>query len=279
MAHRIEVTKRAGVPDAQGSRLLRQVRDLLEIPLEAAHVLSVYVLDAELDRETLERLGREVFADPVLEVAYVDRPAPILEQRRFDFVVEVGFRPGVTDNEGRTAQEAVALVLGCSKDAAPRVHTATQVRLAGAGLGQADAERIAQELLANALIHRVSVLDQERFEARGGFEAVVPRVTGGQGADAVETVALPESLEALEALSRARTLALSGQEMRAIRAHYLDAAVRQSRARMGLPEWPTDVELEALAQTWSEHCKHKIFNADITLQRPDGTEERIRSLF
>jgi hypothetical protein len=29
----------------------------------------------------------------------------------------------------------------------------------------------------------------------------------------------------------------------------------------GLPAGPTDVELECIAQTWSEHCKHKIFNA------------------
>ena len=26
---------------------------------------------------------------------------------------------------------------------------------------------------------------------------------------------------------------------------------------------PTDVELEVIAQTWSEHCKHRIFNAKI----------------
>ena len=26
---------------------------------------------------------------------------------------------------------------------------------------------------------------------------------------------------------------------------------------------PTDVELETLAQTWSEHCKHKIFSSSI----------------
>ncbi len=33
---------------------------------------------------------------------------------------------------------------------------------------------------------------------------------------------------------------------------------------------PTDVELETLAQTWSEHCAHKTFRAAITID--DGTE-------
>ena len=30
-----------------------------------------------------------------------------------------------------------------------------------------------------------------------------------------------------------------------------------------LPKWPVDIEMEILAQTWSEHCKHKIFSANI----------------
>ena len=31
----------------------------------------------------------------------------------------------------------------------------------------------------------------------------------------------------------------------------------------GLGRNPTDVELETLAQTWSEHCKHKTFKSRI----------------
>ena len=41
---------------------------------------------------------------------------------------------------------------------------------------------------------------------------------------------------------------------------------------------PTDVELEVIAQTWSEHCKHRIFNARIT-HTLDGKEEVVDSLF
>ena len=28
---------------------------------------------------------------------------------------------------------------------------------------------------------------------------------------------------------------------------------------------PTDCEIETIAQTWSEHCYHKIFRADVDL--------------
>ncbi|MDF1554662.1 MAG: AIR synthase-related protein, partial [Deferrisomatales bacterium] len=42
---------------------------------------------------------------------------------------------------------------------------------------------------------------------------------------------------------------------------------------------PTDVELECLAQTWSEHCKHKIFNATIHYDDGAGEVQVIESLF
>jgi len=48
---------------------------------------------------------------------------------------------------------------------------------------------------------------------------------------------------------------------------------------MGLGAAPTDVELEALAQTWSEHCKHKIFSADVSYDDGSGNTEEINSLF
>lgn len=46
-------------------------------------------------------------------------------------------------------------------------------------------------------------------------------------------------------------------------------------------EWdrePTDVELEVIAQTWSEHCKHRIFGADID-HEVNGEKEKVKSLF
>ncbi len=56
----------------------------------------------------------------------------------------------------------------------------------------------------------------------------------------------------LEKISQAGLLSLSLQEMKVIQAYFQ----KQNRN-------PTDVELETLAQTWSEHCKHKTFGAVI----------------
>ena len=57
-------------------------------------------------------------------------------------------------------------------------------------------------------------------------------------------------------------LALTLDEMQIIQAHYRDPAVSCGESAQGLGAKPTDVELECLAQTWSEHCKHKIFAGD-----------------
>jgi phosphoribosylformylglycinamidine synthase len=44
-------------------------------------------------------------------------------------------------------------------------------------------------------------------------------------------------------------------------------------ARSAARPSPTDVELECIAQTWSEHCKHKIFNATVTYREPGTPPE------
>ena len=63
----------------------------------------------------------------------------------------------------------------------------------------------------------------------------------------------------LGALNAARAMALDPAELVAIQEHF------RAEGRD-----PTDVELETLAQTWSEHCAHKTFRARITLD--DGSE-------
>ncbi len=68
-------------------------------------------------------------------------------------------------------------------------------------------------------------------------------------------------------LSQFMHLSLSEEDMLAVQEIYKD--------------WdrePTDVELEVIAQTWSEHCKHRIFGADID-HEVNGEMEKVKSLF
>ena len=75
-------------------------------------------------------------------------------------------------------------------------------------------------------------------------------------------------------------LSLNLAEMKAIQTYYRDPKIKAQRQTVGLPESPTDCEIEVLAQTWSEHCKHKEFSAIIHYEnRETGEQKTIDSLF
>ena len=73
---------------------------------------------------------------------------------------------------------------------------------------------------------------------------------------------------ALAQLSSDMKLSLSLEDMQAVQTHFRDDLERD----------PTDVELEVIAQTWSEHCKHRIFGAEIRYDK-DGCVETVDSIF
>ena len=85
----------------------------------------------------------------------------------------------------------------------------------------------------------------------------------------------------LVSISEKGLLALNLEEMQAIQSHYRDPDVRSARQTLGLPpNAPTDAELECLAQTWSEHCSHKIFAARIHhVDKETGEDSVVDSLF
>ena len=69
-------------------------------------------------------------------------------------------------------------------------------------------------------------------------------------------------------ISQEGTLSLNLDEMQTIRNHF---------ATLGRN--PTDVEIETLAQTWSEHCVHKTFKSTILYSEPGKAPEQIEGLF
>ena len=82
-------------------------------------------------------------------------------------------------------------------------------------------------------------------------------------------------------ISEQGLLALNLEEMQAIQSHYRNDEIRKSRTSVGIvADKPTDVELECLAQTWSEHCKHKIFASKIHHKDLEtGEQSTIDSIF
>ena len=215
--------------------------------LRSCRIAKLYFLAENPGTESISRLCAFLLADPVTEEAsWVEGAddAPSANELKNAAVVEVALRPGVTDV---TARE---LVRGMAELGMPtcEVATATRYELSGA-LSDADLRRLAQKLLCNETVEHFSL------------GPIHPQF--GQSATAshlVERVSIRElAADALTTLSRTRLLSLDLAEMRAIQDFYIE-----------MQRDPTDVELETLAQTWSEHCVHKTFRARINFVQQDA---------
>ena len=335
MPTRIEIALKKAVRDARGERIKREIEHFLHLPVDEVTTLDVYTVDAVLSPAELEQAAAGPFSDPVIQEWSIDRPAPLSisppegestpcplplgeglgegKAAGFDFAVEVGFRPGVTDNVGRTAREAVEYLTGRPFADGEGVYYSVQYLIKGSalpltpshegrgdtispsplvdptngpegegrgegGLCLADVEKVATGLLCNTLIQRYSILPAAEFVAKRGFPAYVPKVTGQAKAE-VREIDLEVTDDELMRISKEGVLALTLEEMRIIQAHYRDPKILAEREKIGLGAKPTDVELECLAQTWSEHCKHKIFAGTVQYEDEQGNRQEIKSLF
>jgi len=269
---RIEIGVLPGVLDPRGDKVQRRAEEVLGLRLESVRAVQVYKFDALLDEEEAGRIVDEL-TDPVIETGRVGR----LDPGPFKWAVTVGFKPGVTDNVGRTAAVAAGDILGRSFDAEGAVFTETVWYLSGAGLTRTDVERLAFGLLANEVIQRVRLESHDEWRA-SPIDLNVPRVESTGAIEAADIDLSGDDAELLR-ISSEGILSLSLVEMKAIRDHFRRAADDPARQALDLGAEPTDAELEALAQTWSEHCKHKIFNATIRYREPGRPDEVIHSLF
>ena len=271
--HRLEVIYT--IPDARGGVLGAKLTRL-GYEVESIAISDNYLINHELTREQLEQAGRAL-CQPVTQQFHLDSPAC---PETFDYAVEIGFLPGVTDNVANTCREVLEDLFDMPLDPEKLIFTTTtyflQTRLEGARFAE-----MAEEFY-NPLIQRMKWLDRNDYLAQGGMGRLLPLVSL-EDIQAAQPVSLDLSEEDLILLgkggianedgTRRGPLALDLPYLRAIQDYFRDVEKRD----------PTDIELESIAQTWSEHCKHTIFAA--TLDEIDtgifnkfirGATERVR---
>ncbi len=253
MDFRVEVSWKAGLSDGRAEQLKGQIASLGIVPPEKVSISDLYFLRGDLSSSDVELLCQHLLADPIVQGynwCRLDDDPP--EPQDDGLALEVGLRPGVTDSV------AESLIRGARAIGVKLQQAATARRYTFHGpLTTAGVHQIARELLCNELIHiyRLGYLKP-------------PFAPPAQPSDVVETVALRDaSDEELKRISDARLLSLNIEEMKTIRDYF---------AALGRD--PTDVELETLAQTWSEHCSHKTFRAMITYREPNGQTQQIDGL-
>ncbi|HQN72071.1 MAG TPA: phosphoribosylformylglycinamidine synthase subunit PurL [bacterium] len=277
MVFRVEVGLRKDMKDPEGATWLRRIHNDLNIEkVSDVRVLKVYLIDCEgIDIKQVNSFANEVLADPVTEV--FETSEILADNYQFDWLIETGFLPGVTDNEGKTALWGLKTFLGSIGDN-DMIFSGRKYLVSGR-IEKNAAEIIGSKLFANGLIQRYSVVSFQDWAGGKKIGNSVPRVKSSS-VPVVETVSLDVSDEELITLSRAKVLALNLEEMKAMRDYFRKKEVLEYRKQKGFPKKATDCEIEVIAQTWSEHCKHKIFAADINYSdKVNKRDMQIRSLY
>ncbi len=249
MAHRIEISSR--IPDARAGVKKKEMLTFgITEKILDVQVVEVYTIDYDFSPEQL-RFIAQMLANPITQRFIIDAPT----EMKADWAIEIGFLPGVTDNIANTVQEGIVDLFRLSLEKG--TVFSSQLFLVTGTLTEPQTIQIANQL-ANGLINRISIKSRERYLKEKGMSYIVPRVKL-LDLPAVETVNLEVSDEELSKIgkqgimnadgSRRGPLALDLESMKVIREYFL-----KEERRM-----PFDIELESIAQTWSEHCKHTIF--------------------
>lgn len=246
---RVEVTNRYQGHHLQG--WMNEARDVFKIDLNNIIETHYYLLETK--NNNVEELAKEVLSDSVLD----DFHSSDWDLADAQFAIEVGLKPGVTDNTAKSVMDAFSVFNEKANIATGKLFWV---------YGKADrseVERLGKEIIANPLLNSINVYTVKELRRIERFSNILLPEVKITGTGEVHTVDLNISEKEMTKLSIDRCLALTVEELTTIKDFYNSDKVKTSRKASGLPLCPTDVELEVLAQTWSEHCKHKIFAAEI----------------
>ena len=241
---RFEISSKQGFPDVHGKDVLEDVRQLNIQSVEDVISEKVYLIEADFDQAFAERVAAELLADSVCQDWYIGKsgiPAGPMQAA----LIEVHLKSGVTDPVAESVRAALS-DMGAGQVAS--VRTGRKYVLLGT-VSDKERETIARRALANDCIEDVVF----------GMDAEPPSPhTQPYEMELTEIPIRDLSDEQLIQLSKAKDLFLNLKEMQTIQSQY-----------RGLDREPTDVELETIAQTWSEHCVHKTLKSSVDMDH-DG---------
>jgi len=225
-------------------------------------IADIYTVEQDIENpERLEACLKSV-TNPVTQKSFVlkdnDLPADAYTDMLgdFDWAIEIGYLPGVTDNIGHTTGELFGLTIDRDK-----TIYSSQLLLFKGAFDQATAEAIAATL-HNPLIQRATIKSKQDFANDNGMGIIVPKVQLDNLGNDVDDVDLNVDDAQLTAIGKGGIANSDGTRRGPLGMSLLYMqAVRDYFKTVGRN--PTDVEVETLAQTWSEHCKHTIFASPI----------------
>jgi len=236
LIHRIEIWPKDDFPDVRGIGLVRDIQDLWIENVNSVRVVDVYWIDAELHSDELDLLCKQLLADPLTQ-DYVYDPKAMFQNSNDEnnHVIEVAYNAGVSDPVEDTVIKAT-MDLGLKNIRA--VRTAKRYLIEGR-LSKHQLEIISTRLLVNFNIQHIVITESVGFPQNPEYKFELKYVD-------ILNLSEPERMKV------GQSFGFDNTEFQAIITYFSNEGRN-----------PSDVELETIAQTWSEHCCHKTFSGMI----------------
>ncbi len=247
-SYRIEVVSR--VPDSRSTVKQKQLHTIgFNGQIKQLWLSDIYTIEKELNQNALSKVIA-MLSNPITQQGNVSGK---IQHKKFDFVIEIGFHPGVTDNIASTAKESIGDLLKSNFTDKENVYTSNLYFIEGK-LNANEVRKIA-EYFSNPLINQIAIYTHNEFVNKHEFKLPSVTLPEKQNVGNINLNIRDEKLAEIgkkgiknQDGSYRGPLALDLEAMKAIKNYF--EKIRRT---------PTDVEIESIAQTWSEHCKHSIF--------------------
>ncbi|MDR3234897.1 MAG: phosphoribosylformylglycinamidine synthase subunit PurL [Planctomycetaceae bacterium] len=251
MLWEIDILPAENQPDVHAKTVVQDALDLGLSDHISVKTAYGYLIEGSISEPQVKMLAEQLLADPTAEAftfnCFSGKTADDTDNAGNALYVLP--KPGVTDSVAENVKKMIA-DFGITADS---VRTFKKYRISGAD--EAEIKLLATKLLANDAVEewRMTIFQEKRLIEEKRTES-----------PPIVTVPLCQmSADDLQRLSKNGQLYLSLAEMQTIQ-----AAFGKSDRN------PTDIELETIAQTWSEHCSHKTLAGRIHYVREnaDGTK-------
>lgn len=234
MLWEVEILPSSDSRDHEGQRILSDARSLGIESLSDVRSARSFLIQGELTEEDARRAAELLLCDGVVEQFRIQAlPAENAVSADQAACRNVLLHPGVTDSVADNARSA----LQQQNLNVTAVATCRKYWLNG-DLSEAEQQRISSRVLANDAIEHIvdGPLQLTDLSVGSDYQFQLSTVP-------IRTM---DSDDDLMKLSAEGQLYLQLAEMQTIRDYF-----------RSLERDPTDIELETIAQTWSEHCSHK----------------------
>lgn len=255
MITRIEVTSLVNDPRAHVRK--KRLLDAGFEKIEDLYLTDIYTFSKSFTTKQLESIASMLSNSVTQEWKVLTniKRSKLYKIKEFAWAIEIGFLPGVTDNVANTAKEIIEDLLKTRFSNGESVFS-SQVTYIKGEISAADVSNIANSFF-NPLIARVNIKSFQQYLKDNGMDFIVPKVIIKTKPSVLE-VDLKVSDNELKIIGKSGIKNSDGTRRGPLALDLIYMKTIQSYFRK-LRRKPTDIELESLAQTWSEHCKHTIF--------------------